>query len=896
MEDKVTQEQKALLVYSKNHFDPSVNRETAASAGIIAKSLYETLFRSGFSVDYLDYSEIGKINGKYDLFIGHLSNWLAASKKSQAKTKILFMPTTHPLNRNKLIRKYSKLWKEPAEEFLPINGDVIKTFSEADFVLQIGNEYAIKALLENGVPLKKILHIHYGINYLNNENIPQKDINNFIYLAAGLGLRKGLPKVMEIFSNKLFSEKKLTVVGTIYESRNKKYWEDKLVVFLRNNPNSIYLGFIKSDTKEYKEVIDKNSWLIFPTIEEGEPGTALEAMSRGVVPIMDMEGSGINFNIGGPKNTSIDEQMSLVQKITQEEWEILSEKSQKYISLFHDHKMWEERLTEIFSLIKTGDLDNIKYPQVSIVLSVFNKENSIQELLSDLWRYTKSYPNWELHIIFDGCVDDTKTLAKNILQSFKVPVYEYETLNIFETKSNNLGLQKSKGKYCVLLQDDNFLSEKYWLEKMVDFMEERPKVAVLGGLAGVNFFKLDSSATDLNKTFFEAHKRIDWRTDKGTFDLVQEVDAVMRGPIVLRKANLEKFGYLDEIYAPFYDDDMDYCFRMKKLGFGVFYFPIMVENRNLTIANYNKEKRNFWEKTMQKNSKVFYSRWQNLMEEHSTHLTLPKPDWHKKINPIMGIKKNYNLVQEYMSFDTKRTIKRGLENLLTKMPANFIMSLTTTLKKIGGKISNLGKKVFLHKFQKRTLPWHAINGDNTLRINYDLDQDSVVFDVGGYMGQWFHEISAIYGSTIHVFEPVQKFANIIQYKYKNNGKIIINNYGLSDQNTKLKMSFDGNSSSQFKDGAENNEVEVVRAIDYIHKHNIKKIDLIKINIEGGEYDLLEHLINEDFIKNIDNIQVQFHDFVPNAEVRMRSIQKELRKTHELTYQYEFVWENWKLKK
>ena len=70
--------------------------------------------------------------------------------------------------------------------------------------------------------------------------------------------------------------------------------------------------------------------------------------------------------------------------------------------------------------------------------------------------------------------------------------------------------------------------------------------------------------------------------------------------------------------------------------------------------------------------------------------------------------------------------------------------------------------------------------------------------------------------------------------------------------------------------------------------------MIKINIEGSEYDLLEHLIETYFIANIGNIQVQFHNFIDNAKERMRNIQTNLAKTHKLTYQYEFVWENWKL--
>ena len=71
--------------------------------------------------------------------------------------------------------------------------------------------------------------------------------------------------------------------------------------------------------------------------------------------------------------------------------------------------------------------------------------------------------------------------------------------------------------------------------------------------------------------------------------------------------------------------------------------------------------------------------------------------------------------------------------------------------------------------------------------------------------------------------------------------------------------------------------------------------MIKVNIEGGEYDLLEFLIDSNYIEIIDNIQVQFHDFIPDAEERMKNIHKKLEKTHFLTWQYPFVWENWQLK-
>jgi len=36
--------------------------------------------------------------------------------------------------------------------------------------------------------------------------------------------------------------------------------------------------------------------------------------------------------------------------------------------------------------------------------------------------------------------------------------------------------------------------------------------------------------------------------------------------------------------------------------------------------------------------------------------------------------------------------------------------------------------------------WFRDNGDRTHRINYDLDRDSIVFDLGGFEGSWSADI------------------------------------------------------------------------------------------------------------------------------------------------------------
>ncbi|MEO6719115.1 MAG: FkbM family methyltransferase [Ferruginibacter sp.] len=197
----------------------------------------------------------------------------------------------------------------------------------------------------------------------------------------------------------------------------------------------------------------------------------------------------------------------------------------------------------------------------------------------------------------------------------------------------------------------------------------------------------------------------------------------------------------------------------------------------------------------------------------------------------------------------------------------------------------------------RVVKWFKNKGDETLRLDYALDENSIVFDIGGYKGEFARDIYCKYNSTIYIFEPVTEFYNEIVNRFVNNPKVQGFNFGLGDGSYMAKMSLEDNGSSLFKKGASDYiEVEIRSFNDFIEKHNITRIELAKINIEGAEYDLLESIIEAGNIEKITNIQVQFHDFViENAIERMNNISEKLSRTHELTYHYEFVWDNWKLK-
>jgi len=190
--------------------------------------------------------------------------------------------------------------------------------------------------------------------------------------------------------------------------------------------------------------------------------------------------------------------------------------------------------------------------------------------------------------------------------------------------------------------------------------------------------------------------------------------------------------------------------------------------------------------------------------------------------------------------------------------------------------------------------WTLKKGDETLSLQYPLDNNSIVFDVGAYTGQFTEKIFRKFNCNVYAFEPIENFVNILNNKFENYQKVKILNFGLLDENKALKISSIGAGSSIFdrNEGEVKDLVEFRSFIEFINNNSIKKIDLLYMNIEGSEYQLIQHIIETDFIKNIDHIQIQFHNYVEGSKKLRNQIRKELKETHKCKFNFPFIWERW----
>ena len=144
-----------------------------------------------------------------------------------------------------------------------------------------------------------------------------------------------------------------------------------------------------------------------------------------------------------------------------------------------------------------------------------------------------------------------------------------------------------------------------------------------------------------------------------------------------------------------------------------------------------------------------------------------------------------------------------------------------------------------------------------------ISNNSIILDIGANVGDVSDVLIKTYDPKIYCYEP-----NIVCYKhmvsrFKNNPKIKIFNFAVSNFTGKTFLYFHKKAKniSEFnqrsslkkeKDGLDINKKIEVNCVDIkniLDQHN--KIDLIKIDIEGSEYEIMPEIIkNKDKIKMV----------------------------------------------
>ena len=195
------------------------------------------------------------------------------------------------------------------------------------------------------------------------------------------------------------------------------------------------------------------------------------------------------------------------------------------------------------------------------------------------------------------------------------------------------------------------------------------------------------------------------------------------------------------------------------------------------------------------------------------------------------------------------------------------------------------------------------------RYQYNLKPDSIVIDLGGYIGLWARDIVNQFNCTVHSYEAVERYFNQINYLGVDSYQAAVtcktgtDYIHVCDEGSAVGSLADdkkkNDSDSSYQSNVQSHSTIPLEEINTIDINEVleefDKVDLLKINIEGGEYDILSRMCSTGTINKVDNLQIQFHNFVDDAENKYNNIVNKLQDTHRCDFDSMWRWSFWSKK-
>lgn len=164
--------------------------------------------------------------------------------------------------------------------------------------------------------------------------------------------------------------------------------------------------------------------------------------------------------------------------------------------------------------------------------------------------------------------------------------------------------------------------------------------------------------------------------------------------------------------------------------------------------------------------------------------------------------------------------------------------------------------IFNYEWDKKAIDWPRLNSN------------SVVVEIGGFTGRWSLQIAQKYNPNLYIFEP-QKWCCLVLQEALREYKARIYPYGLATNDGNLPVYEYGTDGCTLHPRAgktrNNKSVQLKEIKTTFWEEQIRHIDLMLMNIEGYEFDLIPHMLENGIFPEV--LMVQFHNTEKMPETR-----------------------------
>ena len=272
---------------------------------------------------------------------------------------------------------------------------------------------------------------------------------------------------------------------------------------------------------------------------------------------------------------------------------------------------------EKFTLPKPGDLKakDIKLPLhenplISILIPVYCKSEYTLACLKSIADHLPKI-SFEILVLDDKSPDNS---AKELQQVENIRVI-VNPENLGFTKSCNYGATFAKGEYIYFLNNDTKVQEG-WLDELYKTFELFPGTGVVGS----KLVYPDGSLQEAGGIVWQDGSAWNFgrnqRPDLPIFNYAREVDYMSGASLMTPIAVFNEVGGFNEIYAPAYCEDTDYCLNLRSKAYRVIYQPMSVVIHFEGVSS-GTDLSSGVKAYQVRNLKLMYERWKDLLATHA---------------------------------------------------------------------------------------------------------------------------------------------------------------------------------------------------------------------------------------------------------------------------------------
>lgn len=220
---------------------------------------------------------------------------------------------------------------------------------------------------------------------------------------------------------------------------------------------------------------------------------------------------------------------------------------------------------------------------LSIVIVTHNSRSPVEKCLASLEAHSPASP-FEVLVVDNASTDGTPDMIAERFPSVKL-IRNGD--NVGYSRGVNQGIQSSQGRHLLILNPDIVVGERS-IDRLVDFLERTPDAGIAASKLVYpdgrlqpscrrfyNFTVLLLRRTFLGKLFPNARLLREHLMMNYNHESARRVDWVIGACMLVRREAIERVGSMDERFF-LYFEDIDWCYRMGKHGWSVYYVPASV--------------------------------------------------------------------------------------------------------------------------------------------------------------------------------------------------------------------------------------------------------------------------------------------------------------------------------